>query len=459
MLSLFNSNKFVIAQNKLSVDEINLIAKKTTVLIAPQLTQEDLQDLIENKPRDDSSSWSVSSGVIVGKQDNQYFVLTVAHSFQNKRLNDNQSYAIVTNDRKVHILNRINDHRGEPQCPQNYDELMNRPISNDTSLFRFGCYESKKLNGYDIAIVSFESTESYPLASIGDGNILKQGDIIYISGWPKLENEPKLSNDGTPLLDSEGKIVCMGMAPRRQRRLAWSPLQGKLKFLENLNGYNLLYLDYTRPGMSGGPIFNTMGYLVGIHGQGSKNKLRCGQVYQAQTKKINSAINESDDLEEVDTENTENWEDESVSNVDLTIEDNSLDVEDIKEEELKLSEENEETIDNNTTESLNNNEFSKGQNLNNVLTLLKSNKKYFSVPKSSDSILSQISDIKTNPVLDINSQGNEPSSGRIEFGAFDDQTDEIEDVYQLFSFKLENMLRLQPSGGCGSLLLGDKCSD
>ena len=62
-------------------------------------------------------------------------------------------------------------------------------------------------------------------------------------------------------------------------------------------------------------------------------------------------------------------------------------------------------------------------------------------------------------MLDINSQGNEPSSGRIEFGAFDDQTDEIEDVYQLFSFKLENMLRLQPSGGCGSLLLGDKCSD
>jgi hypothetical protein len=455
----FNGNFSVIAQNTLSISEINLIAKKTTVLVAPELTQADLQDLIENKPRDSSGGWGVGSGVIVGRQGNRYFVLTVAHNFNNKRLNDDQSYAIVTSDRKVHILEHINDNRGNPQCPSSYDDFVDLPPANSSTLFRFGCYDGKKVSGYDLAMVSFESTESYSLASIGDAKNLKQGDTVYISGWPKLEDEPKLGTDGSPLLDRQGKIICTGIAPRRQRRLAWSPLQGKLKFLEELNGYNLLYLDYTRPGMSGGPIFNSMGYLVGIHGQGSQNKPQCGQFYQTQNKKN---ISENDIFLELDELNSEdmditNLEDESMSNIEINMENDWLNT----EGELTMfemdEEAEEENIDDVTEENYRNSEFSKGQNIGNVFMLLEDDKKYFSESQDSDYILSQVLNKKKSTIVENNGQVQEASSGRIEFGAFDDQTDQIEDIYQLFSFKLENMLRVKPSGGCGSLLLGESC--
>jgi serine protease Do len=39
------------------------------------------------------------------------------------------------------------------------------------------------------------------------------------------------------------------------------------------------------------------------------------------------------------------------------------------------------------------------------------------------------------------------------------KSDFISDIYRLFTFDLDTMLKVDPSGGCGSILLGEKCKD
>jgi hypothetical protein len=41
-------------------------------------------------------------------------------------------------------------------------------------------------------------------------------------------------------------------------------------------------------------------------------------------------------------------------------------------------------------------------------------------------------------------------------GAIEDSEDVVENIYDLFTFKLENQLRDEPSAGCASVLLGDE---
>lgn len=258
---------------ELTVEEINSIAKQTTVLIAPRLTEDELNDLLKRKP---VKKWTVGSGVIIAKEGEKYYVLTVTHNFNQEQVNINEYYGIMTSDKKVNLVTKINDGQ---ECTNGFLEtIKNKNLK--ATLVRFGCFESQKIYGYDLAIVSFKSEKNYPVASLGNASQLKEGDKVYISGWPKIEAEPKLKPDGTPQLDSEGKIICKDPEPQRQRQLVRGLLEGSIPVTEEDNGYSLYYTDRTRPGMSGGPVLDSYGRLVGIHGRGSANKLICGQIYQ-----------------------------------------------------------------------------------------------------------------------------------------------------------------------------------
>ena len=147
------------------------------------------------------------SGVLVKREGDRYTVLTAWHvvSSQGPR----EELDIYTSDGKRHQLEQ----------------------------------ESiKRIGDVDLAVLSFRSSGSYEVASIGDVKSVNSGSGIYVSGFP-------LPTSAVPIRlfrFLKGEVVANAS-------------------VSIPNGYQLLYSNPTLPGMSGGAALNAQGHLVGIH--------------------------------------------------------------------------------------------------------------------------------------------------------------------------------------------------
>jgi len=146
------------------------------------------------------------SGVIISKQGNNYYALTAKHVVATQ-----DQYEIVTSDAKTH--------------PLNYSTV-------------------KKLPGIDLALVQFTSDQNYRVAELGDSDQITEGATVYTAGWPR-----------------PGRAINQAIYQMTKGRISGRPLQA----LED--GYGLVYTNITRAGMSGGPVLDGQGRLVGIHGR------------------------------------------------------------------------------------------------------------------------------------------------------------------------------------------------
>lgn len=149
------------------------------------------------------------SGVLIGKQGNTYVVLTANHVVKRPDL----PYTVRTNIGKEY-----------PVRVQQLQSALNSP---------------------DLAIVTFESSDNYSMATVGDSDQAVIGSEIYVAGYPAGEG---LSGKERDLEFTQGIVTS-----RPQNRP---------------QGYNLRYNAVTRGGMSGGPVLDSNGRVIGIHGQG-----------------------------------------------------------------------------------------------------------------------------------------------------------------------------------------------
>jgi S1-C subfamily serine protease len=105
----------------------------------------------------------------------------------------------------------------------------------------------------DLAILEFSSRSRYPVVAIGNSDRLSEGQSLYISGWA----------DPSPQLPTFAYQFLVGH------------LSGRID--KPRDGYALVYTVSALPGMSGGPVLDRRGNLVGIHGR-AMTDLRTGTV-------------------------------------------------------------------------------------------------------------------------------------------------------------------------------------
>ncbi len=200
---------------------------------AQEIAQLAVQTTVEINNNLDVSAVS-GSGVIIAKRGNRYTVLTANHVVISEAL----EYSIRTYLGKSYPIIKIQ------RLTKQYPDI-------------------------DLALVQFLSTDVYAVAPLGDSNSAMIGSSIFVSGYPL----PIVMGMDRKLEFTSGII---------SSRLQYAPL-----------GYTLRYQAVTRRGMSGGPVFDGEGMLVGIHGQGDTvgtiTSPLTGQIEELKTG-LNSAI-------------------------------------------------------------------------------------------------------------------------------------------------------------------------
>ena len=122
---------------------------------------------------------------------------------------------------------------------------------------------------YDLAILEFEADAVYPTATIGNSFGLEIGEPVFAAGFPYNELDtdkaiPALSeqsNDDLELALKRGRVVIV--------------LDRALK-----EGYQIGYTNDVRRGMSGGPLLNSQGQVIGVNGKHAYPLWESPEIYQ-----------------------------------------------------------------------------------------------------------------------------------------------------------------------------------
>jgi tetratricopeptide (TPR) repeat protein len=119
---------------------------------------------------------------------------------------------------------------------------------------KYPVYYSKELPGLDLAVLQFNSKKSYPIASLGNSDQIREGMTVYVVGWA----------DRLPGIDE------------RSYQFTNGSIRSRLKNPDE--GYALVYNNEAIPGMSGGPVLDENGRLVGINGRATEPEEKTGTV-------------------------------------------------------------------------------------------------------------------------------------------------------------------------------------
>ncbi|WP_377476655.1 MAG: tetratricopeptide repeat-containing serine protease family protein [Microcoleus anatoxicus] len=177
-------------------------------------TPQEIAKLAESVTVQINGKTSGGTGFIIAKQGTTYTVLTANHVVA-----DRDTYTIRTNTKKDY------------------------PVTRSVLL-------QKGQNAPDLAVVTFNSTESYPIVTLGDSEQATVGAEIFVFGYPGVPASRNYQKD---------------------RNFEFVPGFVTSRISNHPQGYNLRYNALTKGGMSGGPVFDREGRVVGIHGEGDRD--------------------------------------------------------------------------------------------------------------------------------------------------------------------------------------------
>ncbi|MCB8749998.1 tetratricopeptide repeat-containing S1 family peptidase [Planktothrix agardhii] len=206
-LGLFSSDSLLYLLTGTATVVTLVVSQSATVLAK---TAQQVAEIAEPITVQINSPLGDGSGVIIAKNGKVYTVLTVNHVVEDP----NVKYTVRTSDGNSHPQTKIVRLQNDDKEP-------------------------------DLAIIQFESSQNYPIATLGNSEQAVIGAQIYVYGYPAtggltgVEREPELSP---------------GLVTSRPK--------------SRPEGYNLRYQAVTWSGMSGGPVFDSEGRVVGLHGQG-----------------------------------------------------------------------------------------------------------------------------------------------------------------------------------------------
>lgn len=198
---------------------------RTLALLPPELVSDKIEQIASEITVKIRGKNFLGSGIIVHQQDNKYLVLT------------NQ-----------HVLRA-----GEPP--------FKIQAANGT-IYQAEVVTSPSSSNDDLALLSFVSSDRLRTAAIGNSAVLQEGEMVFAAGFPanllNTDKELAVIDEVTKNSTSSQTKSGFNFTEGRVAVVLDRPLQ---------QGYQIGYTNHVLKGMSGGPLLDRRGRVIGVNGR------------------------------------------------------------------------------------------------------------------------------------------------------------------------------------------------